>query len=247
MPDNVKESQERGSANLFGGEHPGHALQSTFAQIYSSGAWTLIEEGMAGDDAESRSGLGSNLVQTATLRAELPALIAELGVSSILDVPCGDFFWMSRVDHLGAETYIGADIVPWLIERNRERYGRAGRDFRVIDLTRDPLPKVDLIFSRDCLVHLGDDDVQRALENIRRSGATFLATTTFTDRAENSDDIEAGGWRPLNLQRAPFALPEPFRLINERCTEVHRYEEDGVQIELRFPDKSIGVWRIADL
>lgn len=247
MTDDTREQGTRGSvAAREAAGPPRDSLQETFARIYASGAWTLTGDGGADDD-ESRSGLGSNLAQTAALRAELPSLLAELGVRSLLDAPCGDFFWMSRVD-LGVDRYIGADIVPAVIERNRARFARADREFRVLDLTRDPLPGVDLVFSRDCLVHLGDDDVHRTLENIRRSGSTYLATTTFIGRAENEAATEAGGWRPLNLRRAPFLLPEPFLVIDEQCTEVYlTEEEDGTQVEHRFADKSIGVWRIADL
>ncbi|WP_416875607.1 class I SAM-dependent methyltransferase [Kitasatospora sp. SC0581] len=246
MTDDTREQGTRGSvAAPEAAGPPRDTLQETFARIYASGAWTLTEDSGADDD-ESRSGLGSNLAQTAALRAELPSLLAELGVRSLLDAPCGDFFWMSRVD-LGVDRYIGADIVPAVVERNRARFARADREFRVLDLTRDPLPEVDLVFSRDCLVHLGDDDVHRALDNIRRSGSTYLATTTFVGRAGNEAATEAGGWRPLNLRRAPFLLPEPFRVLDEQCTEVYVTEEDGRRVEHRFADKSIGVWRIADL
>ncbi|MBD0695419.1 class I SAM-dependent methyltransferase [Streptomyces sp. CBMA123] len=251
MTDTIEEQSGPGStATPASAGPPRDSLQETFARIYSSGAWTLTEDSVSGDegeeDGESRSGLGSNLAQTAALRAELPSLLADLGVRSLLDAPCGDFFWMSRVD-LGVDRYIGADIVPAVIERNRALFARADREFRVVDLTRDRLPRVDLVFSRDCLVHLGDDDVHRVLENVRRSGSTYLATTTFTGRAENEAATEAGGWRPLNLRRAPFLLPEPFRVIDERCTEVYLTEENGTRVEHRFADKSIGVWRVADL
>ncbi|MFJ9472526.1 class I SAM-dependent methyltransferase [Streptomyces caniferus] len=223
-------------------DSPRRSLQETFSQIYESGVWTLVDDSAA----ESRSGLGSNLVQTAALRSELPRLVGELRVSSLLDAPCGDFFWMSMIE-LGVDTYIGADIVPGLIERNRVRFARPNQEFRVIDLTQDQLPQVDLIFSRDCLVHLSDRDIHRALINVKRSGSKYLATTTFTERTRNAGDMEAGGWRPLNLCLAPFLLPKPFRLINEQCTEVYVTNENGVEVEHRFADKSIGVWRIADL
>ncbi|MFG2116716.1 class I SAM-dependent methyltransferase [Streptomyces sp. NPDC048718] len=214
--------------------------------MHESGAWNPVGVGAPGTGTVSDSGPGSNLAQTEALRSELPGLLAELGVRSLLDVPCGDCFWMSRTA-LDLDHYIGADIVPALIRRNEERFARPGHEFRVVDLTRDPLPRVDMIFTRDCLVHLGDEDIRRALDNIVRSASTYLATTTFTERTENPADIEAGGWRPLNLRLAPFSLPEPSHLLDERCTEVYVTAEDGVETEHRFPDKSIGVWRIADL
>ncbi|AHH97440.1 class I SAM-dependent methyltransferase [Kutzneria viridogrisea] len=225
---------------------PRRSMRETFTRIYESRVPAPVDNGTTGNDTESCSGTGSNLAQTAAVRTELPALVADLGVSSFLDVPCGDLFWISTIE-LGVDAYLGADIVPGLIERNRDRFAHSNREFRVIDLTRDQLPRVDLIFCRDCLVHLHDEDVHRALANIKRSGSTFLAMTTFTERTENADVIETGAWRPLNFQLAPFRLPEPFRLINERCTEVDVTTENGVRVEHRYADKSIGVWRIAEI
>ncbi|MEU0845669.1 class I SAM-dependent methyltransferase [Streptomyces sp. NPDC005962] len=225
---------------------PRWSMRETFAHIYESRMLALGDSGTVGAEIDSRSGTGSNLTQTAALRAELPALVADLEVRSFLDVPCGDLFWMSRVD-LGIDTYIGADIVPAVIDRNRERFARSNREFQGIDLTRDRLPQVDLVFSRDCLVHFGDEDVRRALANIKGSGSTYLAMTTFPDHPENGADIETGAWRPLNFELAPFLLPKPFRLINEQCTEVDVITENGAEVEHRYSDKSIGVWRIAEL
>lgn len=215
-------------------------MQETFARIYASGDWTLVDD----DGAVSRSGLGSNLEQTEALRSELPALLAELGAESVLDIPCGDLFWMSRID-LGVDRYIGADIVADVIRANEATYG-GGRTFRVLDLRRDDLPRVDVIFSRDCLVHLSNAEVALCLRNIVRSGSRYLATTIFTDRSRN-EDIAAGEWRPLNLCLPPFGLPAPIRVLNEACTEEYRVTIDGHERLLRFADKSIGVWRIADL
>ncbi|MBW4718625.1 class I SAM-dependent methyltransferase [Saccharothrix obliqua] len=215
-----------------------------FSRMYETAAWTMGDKAGLGVTT-SRSGFGSDLVQTEALRAELPRLVADLGVRSFLDAPCGDFFWMSRVD-LGVDTYIGADIVPELVERNREAFAGPGREFRVLDLVADPLPEVDLVFSRDCFVHLSFADIRGALDNIKRSGSTYLAMTTFPGRDGNVD-IATGSWRTLDFGLPPFDLPEPVRLINERCSEVYVVEEDGEQVELSFTDKSIGVWRVADL
>ncbi len=36
-------------------------------------------------------------------------------------------------------------------------------------------------------------------------------------------------------------------MIDERCTESYVTREGGTEVEHRFADKSIGVWRTADL
>jgi hypothetical protein len=194
-----------------------------FERIFRENTW---------GDAESRSGLGSSLRYTATIRAELPRLIEESGFQSMLDIPCGDFAWM-RMLALDID-YIGGDIVPQLVERDQRLFGDERRRFVRMDIVRDNLPNVDLVFCRDCLVHLSFEDAMRALGNVKRSGSNYLLTTTYVDRQSNRD-IRTGDWRTLNLRLPPFNLPPPLRLIDERAPQ------DG------FRDKSLGLWRIADL
>ncbi len=159
-------------------------------------------------------GRGSDLGQTAGVRETLPALLKELGVKTLLDAPCGDLHWIKTVE-LGVD-YIGVDIVPDLVERLRKDF--PGRRFECRDLVEEELPHADLIFCRDCLVHLPLEEVGKVLKNFGRSGAKWLLTTTFPAVTSNGD-VKWSGWRALNLQLAPFNLPEPMRLINEGCTE----------------------------
>jgi hypothetical protein len=163
-------------------------------------------------------------------------MLQEVGATSLLDAPCGDLFWM-RETVLPVERYIGMDIVPELIEDNVKRYGAEGREFRLGDLVSSALPQVDVILCRDCLVHLPSRQVGEALRNFRRSGSKYLLTTTFTELPANEDIDQPGDWRPINLQRPPFNLPMPLRVLNEGCTEL-----DG-----QFADKSLGLWRLSDL
>jgi len=194
-----------------------------FEEIFHENRW---------GDADSQSGMGSNLLYTEALRAELPLLIEEFGFRSMLDIPCGDFFWM-RLLTLDLD-YVGGDIVPQLVERNQRLYGGERRRFAHMDIVCGRLPKVDLVFCRDCLVHLSYEDAFRALSNIKRSGSTYLLTTTYFDRQSNRD-IRTGDWRTLNLRLPPFGFSSPMRLINEQAPQ------EG------FRDKSLGLWRIADL
>ena len=203
----------------------GGDVRATFRHAYLSNHW----------GGASPSGPGSNREQTRRIASWLPHLCARLGVRRLLDLPCGDFTWMSGVD-LGDVAYIGADIVPEVVASNAERYAAADRRFVEVDLVSSSLPAADLLLCRDCLVHLSFADALAALGNIARSEIGYVLTTTFPAEVHNLD-ITTGDWRPLNLTRAPFDLPAPVEVLSEGCTE-----NAGA-----FSDKSLALWRRTDL
>jgi hypothetical protein len=154
----------------------------------------------------------------------------------LLDAPCGEAGWIG--DCIQGLNYTGVDIVSSLIKENTLRAQRgeiAGR-FLTADITRDSLPRADLILCRDCFVHLSFENIHRAVARFSASGAQWLLTTTFPEWEINLD-CEDGDWRALNLQRAPFSWPTPAEVINERCDEGNG----------GWSDKSLGFWRLADL
>lgn len=184
---------------------------------------------------DSVSGPGSDLYQTRVIIKELQKLIRDLSISTILDIPCGDFHWMNSVS-LDSVDYIGADIVNDLIQNNKEKYERKNVNFQYLNIIDDKLTKVDIILCRDCLVHFSFKDIFLALDNLCYSESEYLLTTTFPSRKENRD-IFTGEWRTLNLEIPPFDFPEPIRIINEACTE-----GKGA-----YSDKSLGLWRIEEI
>lgn len=197
-----------------------------FNEIYRKNAW---------GSPESLSGPGSNIQQTKTIIVELPKIMREFGANSMLDIPCGDFYWMRKVD-IGELQYIGADIVEELIISNNTKFAKQGREFIVLDILKNQMPTVDLIFCRDCFVHFSFRDIKLAVANIKNSGSKYLVTTTFM-RSDRNIDIATGQWRPINLQLFPFYFPEPIKIINENCTWGNN----------AYSDKSLGVWKISEL
>lgn len=201
-------------------------LKERFSQIYFKNIF---------GGKESRSGSGSDMVQTAEIRRELPKLIQEYGIRTFMDAPCGDWHWMKETA-LNVEQYIGVDIVEHLIEKNRKEFGNVGTSFLCLDLAKDELPQVDIIFCRDCLVHLTYEEIRKVIANFKRSNSTYLLTTTFTDRT-NVELVLENIWRPLNLEMPPFNFPKPLKLINEKCTEDNN----------QYTDKSLGMWRLDEI
>jgi hypothetical protein len=212
---------------LFREKLLGHSPQQIFSRLYERNSW---------GNADSASGDGSDLTQTRVVRAELPRLIESLGVETLLDAPCGDYYWMRSLN-LKLKRYVGADIVPALVRANQENYASDIVLFRNLDITRDELPPSDLILCRDCLVHLPLRAALDALHNFERSGSRYLLTTTYPNLLNtNKQLVITGNWRPIDLTLPPFSLPAPTLIINEECTEADDFKE-----------KSLGLWDLCQL
>lgn len=121
--------------------------EKKFNFIYKYKYWQNINNG-------SLSGAGSNLDEsTHNLSIELPNFINKHQIKSFLDIPCGDWEWMSKLNLHNIE-YIGCDIVEDMIIVNNKKYSNAKVSFIKKNLSHDDLPKADIILVRDLLVHL---------------------------------------------------------------------------------------------
>jgi len=209
------------------GRNVDHLLQPTsaarFEAIYRNAAWR------GPDSSGSLSGIGSEIENTRSIRAQLPGVLESLGTHLLLDVGCGDFTWMKEVS-LPCD-YLGVDIVKSVIEANRTHYESPTRKFVVLDATADPLPEADTVLCREMLFHLSFDDVWRFIANVKKSGAKYLIATNDTSTERNSDII-SGDFRLLNLLRRPFAFPPALVSINDDAID---------------PGRMLSVWEVGGL
>ena len=179
--------------------------EDVFTDIFQKNLWK---------GNESVSGPGSSLDSAAALIEALPIMWRDLGIRTVLDIPCGDFHWMSCVDMSGID-YLGADIVADLIKQNA-RHERHNIRFRKINLLSDALPKVDFVLCRDLFGHLCFKDIFAALSNICASGSTYLLVST-SNTAHNFDIVTGlGRGGSVNLEVAPFFFPRPITTIDEK-------------------------------
>jgi hypothetical protein len=182
-------------------------LRARFTAVHDRRLWGA---------GESRSGPGSGrdapsvaLAAAALLRAQ-----QEHGFHSLNDIPCGDFNWMPEaLARLAPVRYIGFDIVRAALQRNRERH--PGLEFRLLDITAQTPPRADLIFCKDLFNHLSDDDIRRALRNMRRSGATWLLASNNPGAPYVPLPDGPAASRHLDLTAPPFACPPPLWTLGD--------------------------------
>ncbi len=202
-----------------------NSVESIFTEIYKTNKWGGV----------SRSGPGSDLNQTIEIRKQLPIIFNDLTISSILDIPCGDFCWMKEIK-FNLIDYIGADVVDEIIHNNIEKFSTDRIKFIKLDILQDDLPTVDMIICRDLFIHFSIENINKSLNKIKRSKSKYFLATSYTTRRENRD-IPTGSWRPLNLCIKPFSLPKPLKIIEENIS-LHGEE---------YSDKSLLLWKISDL
>ena len=165
------------------------------------------------------SGGGSTVEYTKVTREIVERVIRENGITSMVDVACGDFVWMPLVlERLPRSfRYIGCDIVPALIEQHRQTCPQY--EFQVRDFVTDKIPNADLIFCRDVLQHLPVDDSLQALANFSLSPARYLLATTHLRRFgwRNGRDRRPGQTHDRNLLLKPFNLADPIVIYGEQA------------------------------
>ena len=201
-------------------------MQETFHRIiFEYGNWR---------DRDTICGFGSTLEATEYIRAQLPLLCESLNIKTMLDVPCGDFNWMKEVS-LPKVKYIGADVVKKLIIKNVELYSKENREFIYLDVTRDRIPKVDLILCKDLFIHFSFEDIMLTLKNFKASDAKYLLASTYMGEIKNIDR-STPCCRLINLQTAPFNFPAPLEIIPEKTELRHEYSK-----------KVLALWRLDDI
>ena len=168
-------------------------LRGAFERIYRENAW---DEG---------SGPGSSTVNTIEYRAFISRFIDANDIKSVTDLGCGDWQFSRLLDWSGVQ-YLGLDIVPEIVERNRSRFGLANVRFQVF-VSAEALPGGDLLLSKEVLQHLPNSTIAQYLSAIRRKYRFALLTNSIEPGNLVNQDIEPGGFRPVRLQNPPFDAP----------------------------------------
>jgi len=174
-------------------------MDTTFLKIYDKNEWGY------------GSGVGSLPLNNIDYIKFLGMFIERNNIASVVDVGCGDWQF-SRFVNWGKASYTGFDIVEGVVEQNQRLFGCETVSFRAMTADTE-LPGADLFLCKDVFQHLPSALILRYLQAFR-SKARFMLITNDDWPSEDltNTDINEGGWRPIRLDREPFAENAPVVL-----------------------------------
>jgi SAM-dependent methyltransferase len=127
-------------------------------------------------------------------------------VRSVVDLGCGDWQFSRGIDW-GAAQYLGLDVVPHVLERNRRTYGAPSVEFAPSPADPAHLPGADLLLVKDVFQHLSNRKVMDCLAAFPKFKYVLVTNCIKKSRHLLNTDIPDGGFRPLDLRLPPFRLP----------------------------------------
>jgi len=171
-------------------------MKEQFVHTYKKNKWGGI----------SKSGPGSSLESTVSIRKHLVELIQKYKIKNIFDCSCGDWYWMKEIKDT-LPTYLGNDIVDEMINNNNQLYGNENITFISNDMlsTLKSLKdkSFDFIICRHTFEHLPTDYNIDVINEIYR--VSKMALITSNPYVGNSEvDFNGVLARGINLNSEPY-------------------------------------------
>jgi SAM-dependent methyltransferase len=187
------------------------STKEIFTKIYAEGAWGKATE----LEQKFYSGSGSHdgyIVSSYTLALE--KRLAQFETKpNVVDLGCGDFFVGAKIRNLCNE-YVACDIVEPLINFNKIKYAHLNVKFKVLDITKDELPNGEIVFIRQVLQHLSNEQIIEVLHRISTKYKYIILTEHLptVDSFMHNIDKPTGADVRLTFNSGVVLTSTPFNL-----------------------------------
>jgi len=168
-------------------------MSDVFERIYRNDEWN------------GGSGPGSLPTVTRPYVRFLQEFLRRNHVRSVVDLGCGDWQFSRRIDWAGV-SYLGLDVVSYILERNRRRFGSRAVRFAACPSRADDLPEADLLIVKDVFQHLCNGAVRDYVKVFPKFKYVLVTNCSKKSLHLLNTDIDDGGFRPVDLRRPPFGL-----------------------------------------
>ena len=189
--------------------------REAFTRIYTQGIWGRDEQGAFSSGTGSR-----DPALTAPYVAATRQFLSSLPTPpTVADVGCGDFRVGAQLLE-ACQSLVACDIVEPVILDNRLRHSDPRVEFRVLDVTAEAVPQVDVVLLRQVLQHLPNALILAALPNLVGACRHLVVTEQwpasdgFQPNLDNRhvDDTRLSRRSGVVLTAEPFNL----RVLSER-------------------------------
>ena len=192
-----------------------------FDEIYRKKMW---------QQGESLSGSGSEGKWSDDYVRTVREYITRHKCKIIVDFGCGDFKVGSRLADLSSK-YLAFDISKEIILRNRTEYEHLTNVmFSNQDITKDSIPKCDLLLVRQVFQHLTNEQISQALSNIENSTVGHVLITEHTykpgpafaaniDMKSHSVRTRVSNKSGVDIGAPPFSRPREIVAVFEPGVE----------------------------
>lgn len=156
------------------------------------------------------SGEGSLERYTKNYRIFLEKFLLKYQIKSVMDFGCGDWQF-SKYINWGSVRYHGVDIVKSVIDNNKKEYQNELRHFSLIKENSD-LEAADLFIAKDVFQHWSNEKVFNFLPQLQKYKYALITNCGDLPQCRNKD-IKNGGFRTLDLSKAPFMLKGKYIFV----------------------------------
>jgi SAM-dependent methyltransferase len=207
-------------------EFEGLSNKDVFEKIYREKRWGVNPS----EDRDFCSGSGShNSEITSGYVKHVRNFLGSFDEPKLLvDLGCGDFNVGSQIAPFASD-YIACDLVYDVIEENRKRFKIDNVQFRVLDLANDALPSGDIVFVRQVLQHLSNQNIKKFCGKIANYCSTLILTEHLpaTKTFKANIDKPNGPQTRLMFDSGVVLTDPPFGLKCKSEKILCEYPEQG--------------------
>ncbi len=178
--------------------------KAAMAQVYSEHLW-------GGESQDFYSGEGSHLPELVDpyVEAVISFLTSFETPITVCDLGCGDFNVGKQIVQY-AKKYVAVDIVPELIQRNKELFEEENLEFQCLDIAKDDLPPADCAILKQVLQHISNKEVLEIVKKLTIYEYVILTEHIPDSEFEPNLDIISGQGTRLKKQSGLNLMVSPF-------------------------------------
>lgn len=137
----------------------------------------------------------------------------------VLDLGCGDFNVGNKLLAF-TQDYTGIDIVPELIDRNKELFQADNLLFQCLDIAKEEWPVADCVLIRQVLQHLSNAEVKHVTSKLADYKHIIVTEHIPNGSFKANTDIISGQGTRLKKQSGIDLLEAPFHFKPKESKEL---------------------------